>query len=162
MKSRSAEVFFLKYAFPCANVLLQKGTISREDYDLLEDATKKKEVLSREFLEKCFPAAFRRIKKLAETMQRNYWDIEVMKEYWHHDHNLNIDAGEGNYSKFPNSFCDFCKVHIAEVEKILPQGFLLIKYGDIERPVNSEYISDIKVGDKVRIHHAYAIEKVEI
>ncbi len=35
----------------------------------------------------------------------------------------------------------------------------MIKYNEITRPVSGDYIPDAKIGDKVRIHHAYAIEK---
>lgn len=158
----SPEEFFLKYAFPCAHVLLQVGAMTKEQYEELENNAKNGETPTRETMESSFPAAFRRIKHLAKEMNiEDHWDIRVMKEYWHNNHNINIDEKEGSYSKFPESFCDFCKTHIAEVLEILPEGFLLIKYDEKTRPVSGEYISDAKVGDKVRIHHAYAIEKVE-
>lgn len=157
----SPEEFFLSYGFPCANVLLQAGTITEERYKELETAAKSKIPVSKEILESSFPAAFRRIKKLAKEMKiKNYWDIRVLKEYWYKNHNINIDEKEGNYSKFPESFCDFCKTHIAEIIKILPDNFVLIKYGNKKRPVSVDYIQNPKVGDRVRIHHAYAIEKI--
>jgi len=157
----SPEEFFVKYAFPCANVLLQAGAITNERYKEIEFAAKSKTPMSKEILEKSFPAAFRRIKKLAKEMRiKDYWDIKVLKEYWHKNHNINIEEKEGSYSKFPESFCDFCKVHTVEIIKILPEGFLLIKYGNTERPVSGDYIENPKVGDRVRIHHAYAIEKI--
>jgi len=157
----SAEDLFLKYAFPCAHVLLQVKAITQEQYDELENAAKTSSHPSRQVMEESFPAAFRRIKQLAKEMNiEDYWDMKVMKEYWHNSHNINIYEGEGNYSKFPESFCDFCKTHVAEVIQILPEGFLLIKYNETARPVSGDYIPDAKVGDKVRIHHAYAIEKI--
>ena len=158
----SPEALSLKYSFPCAHVLLQMGTMDEERYSELERAAKSGEMVSRDILEESFPAAFRRIKKLANDMRiEDYWDIKVVKEYWHNAHNILIDKGDGNYAKFPESFRDYCKVHVAEVREILPQGFLMVRYGEKKRPVSGDYISDIKVGEKVRIHHAYAIERFE-
>lgn len=158
----SAEKFFLRYAFPCAHVLLDAGAMTKERYLEIEDSAKSGRSMSRDVIESSFPAAFRRIRSLAKEMEiEDYWDVRVMEEYWYRNHNKIIDEREGNYSKFPESFCDFCKVHVAEVLEILSNGFLLIGYEDTKRPVNGEYVLGIEVGDRVRIHHAYAVERVD-
>ena len=155
----SSDELFLKYAFPCAHVLLESGVITKERYSSLEDCAKGGEVLSRDVIESSFPSAFRRIKVLAEEMGvGDYWDMKVMEEYWYRNHNEVIDAREGNYAKFPESFRDFCKVHVAEVVKLLPEGFLSIEYDEKRRAVCGDYVLGVKVGDKVRVHHAYAVE----
>jgi len=160
MSVESVEQFFLKYGFPCAHVLLQVGFLSQEQYDKLEQAARSNTAPSREILEASFPAAFRRIKKLAKVMSKDLWDFEVMRNYWHHQHNIEIDHKEGSYNDFPESFCEFCKTHVATIKELLPQNFLLIKYDNTTRPVNGEYIANAKIGDIVRIHHAHAIERV--
>ncbi len=158
----SAERFFLKYAFPCAHVLLDRKTLTRERYNELEDGLRTGELPSRDVIEESFPPAFRRIRKLAGEMGiRDYWDIQVLEKYWYENHNENIDDRDGGYFGMPEFFCDFCKVHDAEVVKIFDNGFVLAKYGDKKRPVTVEYISDIKTGDRIRIHHAYAVERIE-
>jgi hypothetical protein len=156
----SSDELFLRYSFPCAHVLLELGSMSKERYSELERAAKNGEAPSRDVLESSFPAAFRRIKGLSEEMGiEDYWDMRVMKEYWHRNHNVVIDEGEGNYARFPESFRDFCKVHVAEVVEILPDGFLLIEYDGKRRPVCSDYVLGVGVGEVVRVHHAYAVEK---
>jgi hypothetical protein len=157
----TSEVYFLKYAFPCAGVLRDKGDISEERYLELESAFRMKRGLERSLLEETFPAAFRRIRNLAQKMGKEPFDIEVIEEYWLRDHNKIIDEGEGNYSKFPNWFKDYCKVHEAEVIGKLKAGFVRVRYNGVERNVQGELISDLGVGDVVRIHHAYAVERVE-
>ena len=145
-----------------SHVLLQVGSITNEKYLELESAARSGELLSRDVLESYFPVAFRRIKELAKDMDiEDYWDIRVMEEYWYRRHNVVIDKRDGGYAKFPESFRDFCKVHVAEIVDILPRGFLMVRYGDVRRPVSGDYILDAKVGEKVRIHHAYAIERFE-
>ena len=116
LKMKSPEEFFMKYAFPCAHVLLQAGTITQEQHDELGKAVLENKFPSREKIESYFVAAFRRIRNLAKEMNiEDYWDMKVLKEYWHNNHNKMIEQGEGNYSKFPESFCDFCKTHVAEI-----------------------------------------------
>lgn len=154
--------FFLKYAFPCAHVLLETKAMNQETYDKLESDILKDNLPNRELIESFFPSAFRRIKQLANEMDiEDYWDMKVIKEYWYNNHNKVIDEREGNYSKFPDSFCDFCKVHIATVKEILPENFILIEYNNTMRLVSRDYTPNVKIGQKVRIHHAYAIEIVE-
>lgn len=158
----SSEELFLKYSFPCAHVLLQAGAMTKERYTELEESAKTGKSLSRELMESSFPSAFRRLEELAKEMKiEDHWDIRVMKEYWHKRHNKFIDNRDGSYAKFPEVFCDYCKVHIAEIVDILPKGFLMVEYNKTRRPVSGDYIPNAKIKDKVRIHHAYAIEKFD-
>jgi hypothetical protein len=158
----SVEKFFLKYAFPCANVLVDMGEISQEQFERVEQACKNNEQVSKKELEELFKAAFRRIKQIAKEMEiEDYWDKKVIEEYWHRNHNVIIDEEDGNYKNFPQSFCDFCKVHIAKVEQIISPELALIGYGNTKRPIFTLFVPDLKVGDKIRIHHAYAVEKAD-
>src|SRR3989339_435844 len=99
------EEFFLRYAFPCAHVLLETGVINEKRYKELEDCAKTGNFLSRKIIEESFPAAFRRIKMLShEIGVKDYWDMKVLREYWYNYHNIIIDKQEGNYSKSPEFF----------------------------------------------------------
>lgn len=161
-KMLSEELFF-NYAGVCSEVLVERGDMTKERYEDLKKAIKENKVPSREILEESYPAAFRRIKILAEKMGiEDYWDIRVIQEYWHNEHNRIINAKDGNYSKFPEVFCDYCKVHIAEVIKLLPDDLILVKYENQKRPVfPKKYLGELKIGEKVRIHQSEAIEKGE-
>lgn len=152
---------FFNYAGVCSNVLVDMGTMSKERYDNLRHLADEVKAPSKEVLEESFPAAFRRIKKLAERMGiKDYWDIRVITEYWHNEHSRIIDEKDGNYARFPETFCDYCKVHIAKVVKNLPGGFLLVECDGKQRPVlPKKYLGDVKVGEEVRIHQSEAIER---
>jgi len=200
---KKPEEYFFKYAFPCSQVLLQQRRISQEKYKNLMDMYNKGQTPDREVLESVFQAAFTRIKKLAVEMQRNYWDLSVIKEYWEKYHNQIIKQGEGMYGKAPESFKDLCRIHVAEVVEVKGE-MMRVKYdgggegGDYggscgsdesggragdkdendknedhdkiernrenekknERIVSNILVPDVKVGDKVRIHYGYAIERV--
>ncbi len=161
-KMLSEELFF-NYAGVCSEVLVEMGSMEKEKYDALKKFMKEGKAPTREFLEESYPAAIRRIKRLAEKMGiADYWDIRVIQEYWYNEHNKVIDSKDGNYARFPEVFCEYCKVHVAEVQKILPNNFVLVKYGKIQRPVFvKKYLGELSVGEKVRIHQSEAIEKVE-
>jgi len=114
---------------------------------------------NKETLEKDFGAAFTRIKKLAETMNKDRWDFEVIKEYWERNHNDIIDKGDGMYGNSSEEFKDLCKIHEAEI--IEKKGnSLIVKYGEKERIVSNFLVPDVRIGDKVRIHYGFAIEKI--
>jgi hypothetical protein len=157
---QQVEEYFFKYAFPCAEVLLEWGSITPGEYEELEKIFFAKKVPDKKTLEKVFIAAFRRIKKLAQGMGKDYWDSEVIREYWEKNHNEIIDKGEGNYSKVPESFKDLCRVHVAEIT-YRKEGKMVVKYKDKKRVVFDFLVPDAKIGEKVRIHFSYAICKAE-
>jgi hypothetical protein len=155
-----SEKYFFKYAFPCAQIKVRLGSLTPEKYEKLKEIFLENKCPDKETLEKLFPPAFRRIRKLAEKMEKDIWDFSVIQEYWKKNHSEVIDEGEGMYGIASESFKNLCKVHEAEViEK--KDDDLTVKYEDRKRVVSGFLVPDAKVGDKVRIHFSYAIEKVE-
>ena len=156
----NAEKEFFKYAFPCSQTLMQLGRISKEDYEKLRKKFFNGKTPDREFLEKSFVAAFKRIKRLAKEMNKDYWDIDVIVEYWLNNHNKMINSGDGLYSKTPESFNRLCRVNDAlVVEKKEDQ--LIVEYGEkCVRVVSGFLVPNAKVGEKYRIHYGFAIEKI--
>lgn len=155
------EVYFLRYAFPCANVLLDSGKINQDTFDRLKDAAIKGVVLARRELEEIFNAAFRRIGQVSKEMKKDIWALDVLKSYWREKHNLSIDSGDGLYSELPKSFCDLCRVYEGEVvgeRKFEGKRMLQVRFGKEEMFVFDCLVPNVKVGDKVRIHYAYAVE----
>jgi hypothetical protein len=211
--SKNIEWAFFKYAFPCSQVLLQLGKISQEKYEYLRKMFNNREAPDRETLERVFSAAFVRIKRLAKKMNKDYWDADVIHEYWDGEgHNNEIHIGDGFYEKAPESFKDLCRINIAEVVE-RKGGMLRVRYGDEdvgnsnkvgedkdnignvkkdeseqksnnnsnineseksnqdgsksnndsinERMVFDTLVPSVQIGDKVRIHYGYAVERVE-
>lgn len=153
------ERYFFKYAFPCAQVKLKLGSLTKERYDELERIFFENGFPERDELERAFPPAFRRIRDLAEEMNCGMWNPEVMEEYWTKNHNKVIDDGDGMYGIASEEFKDLCKVQVAEVADKSSDG-LVVRYDGKERKVSDFLVRDVFVGDKVRIHFAFAIEKV--
>ena len=157
----SAERYFLKYAYPCSFVLVDLGKITDKKRKELEKKLLNNEPIDRKELEEIFTAAFRRIKEISKEMKKDYWDLDVIKEYFFGEkHNDFIDKQDGMYVEFSPTIRGLCKVHKAEVvEK--REDILTVKYGSIARNVFATLIPDAKVGDKVTVHWAFAIEKVD-
>ncbi|KYK25067.1 hypothetical protein AYK26_02630 [Euryarchaeota archaeon SM23-78] len=160
ISSETPERYFLKYAYPCSFVLVDLGKITDEKRKELEKQLLNNEPIDRTELENIFKAAFKRLKEIAKEMKKDYWDLEVIKEYFFGEkHNDFIDKQEGMYSEFSPTIRELCKVHKAEVTE-KRENILTVKYAGIARNVFATLVPDAKVGDKVTVHWAFAIEKV--
>lgn len=155
-----AEIYFLKYSFPCAHTLLEMGSIDDAKLKELEENAINNKRMSKTELMMLFPAAFRRMNEVAAKLKKDVWDIEVIRHYFLEDHNVYIDKKEGNYGNFTKTFRDFCKIYKAEVIA-KEDNILTVKFEGGQRNVFSDILPDAKVGDKVSIHQSFAVEKLE-
>lgn len=151
------ENYFLRYAFPCAFIIKQRGEINKEEYDKLFDIAVNNKLVEREKLEKIFFRAFKYINELAKEKKRDKWDFEVIKEYFLKKHNELIKQGIGVYKNAPKTLKDLSKVNEAEI--INKKGNILeVKFNNKKRFVSNVFVPDAKIGDKVRIHYGFAVE----
>lgn len=153
-EKNGVERYFFKYAFPCAQAKVKLGSLSPEEYEKLKETFLENGSPDKETLEKIFPPAFRRIKKLSE----DHWNPEIVQKYWEENHNEIIDEGEGMYGNASEEFKDLCKIHIAEVIG-KDKDRLLVAYDGKIRKVSRFLVPNADIGDKVRIHFEYAIEE---
>lgn len=153
------EVLFLKYAFPCSFIIMQRNEITQEEFNMLENAAKHDKVIPREILERVYKRAFEKIKIVAKEMNKDHWDIEVIKEYFVKRHNDMIDKGMFDYGKAPATLKKLCKIHKATVLEV-KDDMLIVSYPEGKRVVMNHFVKDAKVGDIVTIHYGYAIEKL--
>ena len=158
----SPERYFLMYAFPCVRNLLHEDKISKKDASTLESVLFENRKIERTYMEFCFPNAFRRIKIIANEMNKDYWNIDVLKKYWLEEHNKFIDEGDGAYAYATPTFKELCKVRKAEVAEIVDKkrSIILINYDGFSRRVFSTLLPNVSKGDKVTVHLAYAIERI--
>ena len=153
------EVLFLKYAFPCTIVKMQRGELTQEEFDKLENAAADNKILPREFLEKTYSNAFRRMGKVSEELKKDIWSIEVIKDYFLNKHNEMIDNNEEIYSRAPETLKELCKVYKSKVIDIRGD-YMIVKYNDKTRSVMKTLVPNVKIGDTVTIHYGYAVEIV--
>jgi len=158
--SETPERYFLKYAYPCSFVLVEQARISEQKRKELEKKLLENKPIDRDELEKIFPAAFKRIRQLAGEMKKDAWGLAVIREYFFGEkHNDFIDKSDGMYAVFGPTFKELCKVHKAEIIA-KKDNVLAVKYGSVERNVFATLVPDAKKGDKVTVHLAFAIEKI--
>jgi len=156
------ENFFLRYAYPCAYIIMQRGEITPKELKELEDIAIKNKEISKERLEKVFHRAFGFIDELAKKKNKGRWD--VIKEYFYSYHNKVIDNKEGVYAEAPHALRGLSRIETANViDK--QKDVLMVKYidkrGNVKiRNVFNHFIPNSKVGDKVTIHYGYAVEIV--
>jgi len=156
----SPERYFLMYAYPCSFVLVDLGKITEAKRKELEKKLLKNEPISKQELEKIFASAFRRLKQIAKETERDYWDFSVLRKYWLEEHNRFIDSGDGEYGRATSSFRELCKVHKAEV-LTKEENILTVQYDHTKRKVFATLVPETKKGDKITVHLAFAIERID-
>lgn len=149
------EVYFLKYAFPCARVLVDfRKTITEEEFDRLREAVATDTPLDKEYLEKIFDHAIEGLKMVSDDV----WNVKTIREYfWHrHEEHLSKDLPD-----IVNRLCIIKPGRL--VKKIEKDGeiFFSADLGDGDVRVVIPLYKDAKVGDRAMIHYGYAVEPVD-
>ena len=144
------EVYFLRYAFPCARVLVDvRKTITEEEWEKMKEAVETETPMDRAYLEKTFPVAIERIKKI----NPDPWSVETIREYFWNRH------AEAISKDLPPMIRRLCVVKKGKLNKQIGDVFTVdLGDGDV-RNVQVLY-PGAKVGDTVMVHYGYAVEKI--
>lgn len=144
------ETYFLRYAFPCARVLVDiRKRITEEEYKKLEHAVQTDEAISRETLEQIFPKAIQGLKKI----RKDYWTIETIKEYFWNRHEEAISTD------LPPMIQRLCQVKKGALVQQIGNAFKANLGNNDVRYVYALY-PNAKAGDNAMIHYGYAVEKI--
>ena len=143
-----AEIFFLRYAFPCSFVHLSRKEITQKEYDLLYKSAKDEKLyLSIKKIE----SIFWRVMKFIDSIT----DLKSVQKYWWFDHNKNI-----RMEKIKNVDKKECMIIPCEVisvsgnEAIVKSPFL-----DGNEKLKL-YLINVKIWDKITKHYDYVCEKI--
>jgi hypothetical protein len=154
------EVYFLKYAFPCAFISLQRGRIDLKTYKRLERAACKNVVLPFKELEKYFPAAFERIKKLSKGRGYSKWNVQLLRAYFWKRHNDLIMSKEEDYEYAPKVLRDLCQVKKGKIISVFGGNAVVRFASGKTRAVMTSLVGDVFAGDEVMVHYGYMVEMV--
>jgi hypothetical protein len=159
MKESYEEMLF-RYGLSCADNLLVLKKISQEDYDRLFEYADKKEVPDKEFIERIFSAAVKRIgEKTAEAVEK----------YFLEKHNAVIENREGNYSRLWKISPDRCLECMAGKAVIIGVGHKMgipvynvrYKSGKMDIAIGRYLWDEVQIGDTITIHNKSAVRKYE-
>ncbi len=165
------EDLFLKYAFPCTIVKVARKEITQQEYESLEQAAKGNQPVSRAMLEKTYPAAVARMKAVAEEKGQVYFSVENIRDYFLGRHNEllqgtfhpNKQQGPPLDQNLPQAIRELCLITTGKIVK-KGETFYVVKFTAGEqtkrRTVSNDLLPNAGIGDVVRIHYGYAVEKV--
>ena len=146
------EVYFLRFAFACAEALVDQDIITQEQHDEMKNSILTNTPLDRDYLENIFTNAFKGLKKIDDA---HYMTHEIIRKYFCNQH-------EENLQHLAEPARNFCLVKNAKVVKRLTGNFYRVEMEDgTTRPVHMEICPDVQIGDIVRVHRAYAAEKIK-
>lgn len=146
-----AEVYFLRYAFPCARVLVDiRKKITEQEWLNLKKAVETDSPVDRKYLERIFTKAIEGMKKINPA---DYWNIEVIRDYFWHHHDERIS------NDLPPMIKRLCQVKKGRLIKQFGSIFQAdLGEGDI-RNVMTLY-PKAELEDLAMIHYGYAVEKI--
>jgi len=148
-------LLFLKYALPCANTLVKRGTVSKEYVDkLIKEVARNKVPV--ENAEKIFKVATSMCFNIAEKMKKDSVDSEVIRQYFLFEHDKVVD----DRFKLMGDFNPIdCKTYAGKVLSVHD------KYAIVETPLGKRkyktvFAKDVKKNDYVVVHFDYIVEKI--
>lgn len=148
------ERLFLRYALPCTFLLVLQKRISKEIAQSLEDMYLNNQAIERETLEKVFATAYEQIKIIAGD--KDPWNNETIKKYFLEKHNDFVE----NRHEIPEGIKDFCRIHEGQIIDLHSNNEATVLYGHKIRTVKIKLIGNINIGDIVRIHYYYIVDKL--
>lgn len=148
------EVYFLRYAFPCARVLVDfRKTLTEKEYLEMQKAVETDTPMDRKFLESKFTKAVEGLRKISDDI----WNVKTIREYFcaRHEDNLSKDL--------PDIVNRLCVVKPGKLLKRFDKGgkiFFRAEIGNRDERVVIPLYKNAAVGDVAMIHYGYAVEKV--
>jgi len=147
------------YAYPALKICAsadEKKISELENFMIHGKAPEKAE------LEKIFPRAFGRIRRLAERLHQDSWTLETLKAYWLREHNRIIDAGEDEYCQIAHKLREVCKVKFVKVLDFhtLNSDKWEVKIDYEGKEINSEAYFQPSVGQIVSMHLGKIVELI--
>ncbi len=146
-------LLFLKYAVPCAGTLVQRGTITQEQWDRLIAAVAAGQAPAG--AERIFKVALAACSLLALDSGKPAIDAAVVRQYFRAGHDAVIDA---RYQEMGDFDPEACRVWAGTVERIsgrsaivrLPQGM---------RECRADFLPDARAGEWVVVHWDFLVEQ---
>jgi len=148
------EIYFLKYAYPCAHKLLQRGLISLEEFKLIRKSSlEEKLLLSKKRVTTIFWRATQHLPTIS--------DMKTLEYFWRFKHN---EIMIKKFSVFEDTFdvvkqCLVIPCRILAIQK----ECAIVKSRFFHETVNlkTELVRNVDKGDFVAKHYGHICEKLD-
>jgi hydrogenase maturation factor len=148
----SNKELFLKYAFPCGQVLVDRGTISQEFHDKIKESIVRNNPLKEDYI-KPFKVALFFLSEIAKKQGKNVIDEEVIHSYYFERHD---DVVKWRAEVKPDVIIDSCRVKPGKILSINKQAKVETPLGELK--IKLDFISNAKIGDFITVHYDYGCE----
>ena len=144
---------FLKYAIPCGQVLVRRGTL---DGAVLQELNRRMVDGSaiKGDIGKYFPVAAKMTSIIATEMGKEMVDSEVIRRYFLSEHDK---AVKWRASIFPDIPVDECMIQPGRVIKTTGDN-IIINTPNGEKLFRKDFIPEARRGDMVTLHYDFASE----
>ena len=154
-KNDSSRVLFLKYALPCADTLVKRGSVSSK---LIEKSIKNISLNRKlsDHPEKIFKTAYGMCEKIARRTSKKFIDEIVIRRYFLFEHDKVVDS---RYKTFKDFNPLLCRVFPGKILKIRNER-ALTKTIIGNKIYRTNFIQNLKIGDYVVVHRSFAVERI--
>jgi hypothetical protein len=149
--SESPERLFLRYALPYAFHLIMQKKILKTAVPYLEAIYIENKRIEKKLLEKVFPRDYNEVIMLGEFNNKNITD------YFLGLHNNWVDKDES----IPEGLKDFCRIQEAQIIDMHDdyKATAVLNSHKI-RIVKTKLVENISIGDLVKVHWYYVVDKI--
>jgi hypothetical protein len=148
-------LLFMKYAMPCAGVLVQRGNVAQEDVDEIITAVKAGKVPRG--AEKMCKVAFAACSLIAKDRKKDKIDREVINHYFHFAHDEVIDR---RYEEMGDFDTNSCRIRAGVVEAV-GKDFAVVSNSSGRRKYKTDFVAGLKKDDIVTTHWNFVVEKID-
>jgi hydrogenase maturation factor len=153
LRIANKRLFFL-YAHPCGDVLVKRGSMSKETLERIRERLKSGKKIDTD--PKLFKVAYALLSMLANERGKRAIDDEILHEYYWRKHDEHVMSE----AKIKDDVIpEMCRVFPARVIEVKGRN------ARVETPVggrsiNIEFVPNVHADDFVTVHYSYACEKI--
>jgi hypothetical protein len=153
---KNARMRFMKYALPCVNVLVKRGTVTREQLNKLIEIVKNNKELPQN-AERIPAVAFAVCSLIAIDNGKKTIDNEVIDEYFLFRHDDMIDK---RYEEMGDFDTQKCRVRAGVVQSVTKNS-ATIKNSAGTKKYRTDFTTGLKKNDLVTTHWDFVVEKID-
>ncbi len=157
MKMEVSDIqLFMKYALPCAETLVQRGSVDQKTVDNLINIVKESGKIPKGS-EKIFRVALAMCTVIARRTGKENIDSDVIRQYFLMEHDKAVDE---RYSLMGDFDPEECRICTGIVESIKDDDAIVDTKAGKKRCRND--IAKAAVNDHVIVHRGFIVEKLDL